>query len=277
MQGSSFYHGPSQTPRSVKGLMWVITIISLVAPIVTFVLWHYWNLPGPQQWLSLSSWGLEKGWLWQPFTYFFLHSGGIDFSVSLLLSLTFHLVLLWFAGSEVALRLGEKTFLLFYLGAGLFAGLLTALVLYFSNSSGVVVGNGPPLYALLILWAMLSPRLEFFLLFFIRFQAKWLVIGLLGFVILSHISRADWMMLTADLSGIGWGLAVGKWVFKSPIPFLKKKPKDRAEKIVDITLIHEEDEAFVDRMLEKISREGKESLTKGEEARLKKISERKKR
>jgi len=283
MQTSSFFVGPRKTPICVKWLVVFTTVISLLSPIVTYFLEHYWHLPGPGAWLSLSLFGLKQGWLWQPLTYFFLHSAGVGISFSLLISLFFHMFLLWFSGSEIDFRFGDKGFLLFYLGAGLFAGIIAALSLLFFSSQSVLVGSGPPVYALMMAWVMIYPDLELFFFFLIRIKAKWLVALYLAFALLVNLSYGAFIPFFADCAGIVWGFLVGHFFWKLPnpyplhleIPKRTQKKKNKENKIIDISVFQESDDIFMDRMLDKIAKKGENVLTKRERDRMKRISKKK--
>ncbi len=278
MQVSSLFAGSGKTPRSVKILIWITVLASLLTPIATFILNHYFKISGPSQWFTLSLWGLLQGWLWQPFTYFFLQAAGVGISLSLLISLFFHMLLLWFSGSEIASRFGSRSFLLFYLGGGIVSGILAATALFVFSSQSVVLGSGPPIYALLMAWVMLYPDLELVFFFVVRVKAKWLVALLLGISLLVSLSYGQFIPFFADVSGIIWGFCIGRWVWKLPNPYPlnlelpRRKKRDGSSKIIDISVMQESDAAFMDRMLDKIARKGKDSLTKRERERMDKIS-----
>ncbi len=279
MQVSSFFAGPERTPRPIKLLIWAIVATSFLSPILTFALNHYLQIPGPSQWLPLSSWGLLQGWVWQPITYMFIHSAGVGISLSLLISLFFHMLLLWFAGSEVENRYGTRAFLLFFFGGALLVGLLSAATLLLFSSQTLIIGSGPPIYALVMVWAMLYPDLELFFFFFLRLKAKWLVALFLGIALLINLSYGQFIPFFADLFGIAWGFLIGRFVWKLPNPYplnlsLPKRPgkKNRGGNIIDISVMHESDAAFMDRMLDKIARRGQDSLTRRERDRMEKIS-----
>jgi membrane associated rhomboid family serine protease len=284
MQASSFFVGPHQTPKSVKWLIAITLAVSILSPLTSYFLAHYFYQSGPLAWLPLSLSGLQQGWVWQPFTYFFLHSAGLGISLSLLISLFFHMLLLWFAGSEIDFRFGSKEFILFYLGAGIFAGLVAAAALFLFSSQSILIGSGPPVYASMMVWAMTYPDLELFFFFLIRIKAKWLVALYLVFALLINLSYGAFIPFLADLSAIVWGFLIGRWIWRLPnpyplnleIPFRRQKRTDREDKIIDITVFQEDDDAFMDRMLDKIAREGEKALTKRERERMKKISEKKK-
>ncbi len=283
MQASSFFIGPHKTPTSVKWLIWITAALSFLSPVLTYLCERFWHLPGPGAWFALSLVGLQKGWLWQPITYFFLHSAGIGISLALLISIIFHMLLLWFSGSEIAYRFGNKQFLLFYLGSGLVAGLVGSLILFLFSSPAVLVGSSPPVFALMTLWAMLNPNLELFFFFLIRIRAKWLVALYLGLALLMNLSYGDFIAFCADLTAILFAFLIGLFVWKleNPFPLNLDLPKRKTrtppeEKIIDITPVREDDDLFMDQMLDKIHRSGDSSLTPRERDRMQKISNRKK-
>lgn len=276
MQVSSFL----TAPRSIKILIWVTSIVSLLSPVITFIMMHHFHLVGPQQWLALSLGGMEQGWIWEPLSYLFIHSADTHISLGLLFSLFFHMLLLWYAGTEIAKRFGERSFFMLYFSAGLISGLVATALLYFFSSSEIVFGSGPAVYAALMVWIMLYPDLNLFFFFVIKLKAKWLILFLLGFALLTNISSGAYIPFIADLTGILFGFLVGRFVWKLSNPFSPnlefstRKPK-KEDKIIDISVVHEDDDIFMERMLDKISKSGKDSLTKREQDRMRKISQRK--
>jgi membrane associated rhomboid family serine protease len=281
MQSSSFFVGPHHTPKSVKWLIALIICCSILSPILTFILRHYFDFTGPGAWLSLSWTGLRKGWLWEPFTYFFIQATGEGISISFLISLFFQMLLLWFTGSEIVYRYGNKAFLLFYLGGGLFCGLIATAALFLFSSGSTIVGSGPPINSLLMLWTMLNPELQLFFFLFIRIKAKWLILVYLCFILLVNLSYGMFIPFLAELCGIIWGFLVGKVFWKLPNPYplnlnFQTDKKKQNGKIIDISAFQESDEAFMDRMLDKVAKKGEGSLTKRERERMQKISNAKK-
>lgn len=241
MQASPFLFSPQPTPRSVKLLIWITLLISLLSPIVTFITTHYFGMAGAQEWLALSYPGMRNGWLWEPVTYIFIHSMGEGISLSLLISLFFHMFLLWFSGSEIVSRFGIKVLLLLYLGGGIFSGLIALLALYLFGSPLPLFGSGPAVYALLFFWTMLYPDLKLFFLFIFQVKVKWLVALLLGIILLINLSSGEWISFLANLSGIFWGWLMGRFVGKlsNPYPFSihrrsKKGERSNNDKIIDL-------------------------------------------
>lgn len=284
MKSTFFFEKEPHTPKSIKSLIWITVLFSFLAPLLTYWMQKTFQMEGPLFWLSLSAQGIKNGWAWQPLTYFFIYSAGTSITLSFLIGLFFNMLLLWFTGIEIERRYGNRNFLLFYLGAGLSSALLTLPLLFAFSQNAIVIGNSPPIFSLIILWTMLHPETEFFFFFVIKIKAKWLSTLYLGIMLLSALSSGDTFLFFAEFFGILWGFCIGRFVWKLPNPyplnlelpsFIRKKKKNLG-KIIDISAFYEDDDQFMDRMLEKIAKGEHEKLTKKEKERMQKISERKK-
>src|SRR4051812_40790535 len=60
---------------------------------------------------------ITQFWVWQIFTYMFLHAAGV-------FHLLFNMLVVWFFGSELEERWGSQFFLTYYLVCGVGAGLI---------------------------------------------------------------------------------------------------------------------------------------------------------
>jgi len=108
--GGGVGFGPPVTPPVIKQL--------LIANALVFVFQVLWPV--------LAEFGavrpfrvFQEGWIWQPFTYMWLHAG--------LAHIGFNMLALWMFGSPVALAWGPQKFLRFYLACGVGAGFIIAL------------------------------------------------------------------------------------------------------------------------------------------------------
>jgi membrane associated rhomboid family serine protease len=99
--------GPPVTPNVIKQLL-IANLAVFVAQAVVPVLWQLGSVTPYLFW--------RQGYLWQPFTYMWLHAG--------LMHIAFNMLALWMFGSPLALLWGEKKFLRFYLLCGVGAGLI---------------------------------------------------------------------------------------------------------------------------------------------------------
>ena len=77
----------------------------------------------------------EDFWVWQPFTYMFLHSANVFHVV-------FNMLLLWWLGSELEIYWGRRYFLFYYLTCGVGAALIYMLSVFIYY---LVTGNAAPL------------------------------------------------------------------------------------------------------------------------------------
>jgi len=215
---------------------------------------------------------LTKPWMWwQLLTYGFVHSPD---SLSHIL---FNMLGLWFLGREVELHYGRQEFLRLYLVL-LVVG---ALVWSIGNrlhpaqvAGGVsVLGASGAVVGVVILFALNFPR-RTLLLFFVLPVPAWLVGVLVVVSDLQGVPRPDSnVSYTVHLGGaafaflyyqFGWNLTrlTGGGFSLSR---LKPRPKLR---IHDPVSEEAELSAEVDRILEKIHREGEGSLTRKERRKL---------
>jgi membrane associated rhomboid family serine protease len=192
---------------------------------------------------------------WQLLTYMFLHSApGFGGGFSPLHILMNMLMLLMFGG-PVERRLGAKRFLRYYLICGLAGGLLTLLPPFRSvtlGASGAVLG-------VLTAFGLFYPDAPV-LLFFIPVPAKIFVIF---FALLNLFSAAGAQDGISYIAHIG-GMAAGYLMIRG-VPFagrmtrrLEMRERERRERRrAELRLRRDE-------ILDKMNREGRESLTQEE-------------
>jgi membrane associated rhomboid family serine protease len=151
--------GPPVTPRVIKQI--------LIANVAVFVAQH---MLGGAFTLSFSVvpfrfW--NEGYIWQPFTYMWLHSPGS------LVHIGFNMLALWMFGSPLALVWGERRFLRFYLISGVGAGFLiaawpAALVLFGAVTPAYAMptlGASGAVYGVLLAYSLTWPDRTIMLLF----------------------------------------------------------------------------------------------------------------
>jgi membrane associated rhomboid family serine protease len=100
-------------------------------------------ITGPMARFALNGWGIGL------LTYFWLHAGVLKGTVRLIGNLIF----LWPFGNAVCAKLGNKLYLLVYLGFGLLAGLIHLLV-----GSGSAAGAGGVICGILGIYIVLFPE-----------------------------------------------------------------------------------------------------------------------
>lgn len=290
--------GPNSPPKPVLSILLTTLCFSLLTALLN-PFFSYFDLSTPHYLFSLSLSGMKSGYLWQILTFLFLQEGGgngIHFGY--LLGLFFNLAILWFIGTSLCETYGKRSFYWFYIGCGVIGGLCGLLGLALTGTDSLLSGPTPALLALLLAWAMLNPEAEILLFFLIPIKAKWLALGTVGAFLLIYLSQWDLVHFLFYLGGAfsGYLYALTVWDLESPFPWSKqvdtpirylgkkiqrlfvKSSTHPKSKIIDIktgTVLMEEDDAFMDRMLNKIARNGVNSLSAAEKKRMKLISEKK--
>ena len=113
---------------------------------------------------------LRLGWIWQPFTYMFVHAS--------LSHLFFNMLGLFFFGTAVERSLGSREFALFYLLTGTLAGLFSLAAFALGGALGVrLVGASGAVYAVLLAFAVINPRARIFIWGILPVPAPLLVAG----------------------------------------------------------------------------------------------------
>jgi uncharacterized protein len=161
---------------------------------------------------------LQGKYLWTFVTSMFMHGG--------LFHLFVNMLSLFFIGSLVEKILGKKRYLMFYLAAGLFAGVFFVLSsLIFTNSfETFAVGASGALFGLIGLLMFLTPDLPVYIMFIpIPIKMKYAAPGIL--ILLWIISAIGDIPIgnTAHLGGLILGLGYGL--------YLRKKYKNKTRYI----------------------------------------------
>ena len=200
--------------------------------------------------------------IWQPFTYMFIH--GDFFHVFM------NMFVLWMFGSEMESIWGKKEFLKFYFITGIGSGLIW-LVFNFS-SNAVLIGASGAIYGILLAYGLMFPNRKVLIYFLFPVKVKYFVIflGLMAFVSSLSYSGSNISHLT-HLSGmmIGFVYMKSKWTIKrfslllnSYLASIKYKKSIKKEKqLANI-------QANVDKLLDKVSEVGFDSLSEDEKDKL---------
>lgn len=202
---------------------------------------------------------LERGWVWQPLTYMFLHGGFFH--------LLFNMFVLWMFGSEIERLWGSNEFLKYFVLCGLGGAALSFIFSYHS----ILIGASGAVYGVLLAFGMLFPNRYIYIWFLLPIRAKYLVAGLAAIEFLSGISRAgDGIAHFAHIGGMVAGFAYLKWPRhrKGLFDTLRARWRRRDLHVVEGGAGRQRDpalEAEIDRILDKISAHGLQSLTPEEE------------
>lgn len=152
---------------------------------------------------------IDKFYVWQVFTYQFLHSFNV-------FHIVFNMLLLWWLGSELESRWGSKLFLAYYLISGTGAGVLYVLVMAvhgyitgtFAGWTTPVVGASGAVFGLMLAYGVLfGERIVYFMMVF-PMRAKWFTVILGAVEVATLLNSGIGGSQEANLAHLG-GLASG--------------------------------------------------------------------
>lgn len=199
-------------------------------------------------------------WLWQFFTYMFLHSTTDPWH------LIFNILGLWMFGSEVERILGVRRFLTLYFTAGIFAGICCCVFTPWTP----ILGASGAIFAIEVAFAMYFPNATVIFYFF-PMKAKYLVMIFAGITIFNCIIPRDGNIAHfAHLGGLVYGFLFVRYSYRV-VDLLRKWQIRQQEK--ELMKDHEL-RAKVDEILDKVNRDGLRNLTWRERNFLKNASKR---
>jgi Uncharacterized membrane protein (homolog of Drosophila rhomboid) len=195
--GTGLGFGPPFTPPIIKQLLITLACVFLAENFV--------ELRGALSVQPVSVW--EHGYLWQPFTYMWLHEG--------LGHIAMNCFVLWMFGSPLAMAWGPKRFLRFYLVCGIGAGVLIATVPYLlyalggSNYSLVMstLGASGAIYGVILAYSLTWPDRTIMLIFPpVAFRAIWLIPALFFMQVVLDPNNTSKVSHVGHLGGVavGW-------------------------------------------------------------------------
>ncbi len=237
-----------------------------------------------EAWFNLIPSRVFKGEVWRLLSYAFLHQG--------LLHIFINMMMLWMLGRDVEEVLGTRNFVVLYLLSGIAAGLCTALL----SPYGIVVGASGAVLGVVMAFGMLFPTRMVFVWFIFPVPAKILVfmIALIELVNVQVAGTSDHIAHFAHLGGMAFGYMFTKkrywweshietW-WQTVLAFyhrvFNRHPANEDFDFEEYTAGFDEgdldirDEVELDRILQKIKREGMSSLTWMEKQFLEEMSRR---
>ncbi|MBJ7448949.1 MAG: hypothetical protein JHC93_01160 [Parachlamydiales bacterium] len=276
----SFFSQIPNTPRILKVLLWIFASITFIIAI----------FPKFIAFFSLSLMGIKELYLWQPLTYWlFLPNDGVSFS--LLFNLFFNISIFWFAGSSIIAEVGSKSFLRFIAVSSIGSAIVALLTILTTGHDTLINGPTAMIYSMLLVFSMLFANLELRVFFMMSIKAKWLISILIMFASVDYLSKQQYIALLTFWAtlGVSYIYAIAAWKLKSPFSLthffdnkianlfnFSSKNSASASKIFDIKTGKSvrADSEFMDAMLAKVARQGKDSLTWKEKWRMRRISKR---
>ena len=204
--------------------------------------------------------------LWQPFTYLFFHGG--------VWHVLINMFVLWMFGSELERLWGKVHFLRFYFITGIGAGLIT--MLFGLDSITPIVGASGAVYGILLAYGLTYPNRTIYLYGIIPIKSLWFIIGIGTIAFISSFDGGSQISHLTHLSG----MVIGYFVLKKPVRLndlwfsirkrtMEYKVQQQEKKFSEQQAI----ELDIDRILDKIHREGFDSLSEEENDRLYKGSQ----
>lgn len=220
---------------------------------------------------------------WQLFSYMFMHASFTH--------ILFNMLALWMFGMELEHVWGSRKFLIYYLLCGFGGGLANLIVAPMFTSVGPTVGASGAIYGVLLAFGMMFPERQIYIYFLLPIRAKYFVVLYMAFEIFSvgsmdgvahfaHLGGAlvGFLYLLADgyqfgSSGTYGGGGSSGNIFTRMGNFGRQQPKDlysdvTEAKVYDINEYTRKDEEVaqkqIDDILDKISKNGYQSLTEDE-------------
>ncbi len=278
-QSTGFRFGGPLTPV-VKKLMIINGAVFLIQQLAGL----FW--PGLLEHLfGLNHQGLVREyWIWQIFTYMFLHGGWLH--------IIFNLFGMWMFAGELESLWGGRRFLQYYIFSGVGAGVFIALMNYIVSIKfpayaalpyvPTTIGASGAIYGILLAYGLTWPNREVLLYFLFPIKMKYLVLifGLIEFFgtlsgasgeggNVSHVGHlggllSGFLLLVAQRKGASRSATRkdGKNFFRDP---LKKYRLIRKQRQIRRRI---EAKRIIDTLLEKIARQGMSSLSPRERKQL---------
>jgi len=183
--------GPGSVSPAVKAIIW--------ANVAVYVL--TWLFPRLMAVLGLIPGAVvERFWIWQPFTYMFVHAGPMHILVNMLG--------IWMFGVELERLWGTRFFVRYYLVTGLGAA-ATSLVWSLLPLPGsaviyqtVTVGASGALFGLLLAYALYYPERPILLFLLFPIPAKYFVIIIGAISFMAATQGGGTVAETAHLGGL---------------------------------------------------------------------------
>lgn len=223
-------------------------------------------------WLALDPLAVTREFqVWRLVSYMFLHDIGSVWHI------LFNMLMLWMFGPPVAREMGERSFFTLYLGAGIFAGLCSIAWYGSMGIPTIIVGASGALFALLVAFARFFPDQQLLMFFIFPVPVRYAVI-IIGVIEILLVNSNDGVARVAHLGGALYAWVYLRWFFgRGGAGFTAqwkhrqvKKRWENAQRDGERLREAMED---IDPILQKIGREGMESLTRDERKKLERVSE----
>ncbi|MCR4676895.1 MAG: rhomboid family intramembrane serine protease [Sphaerochaetaceae bacterium] len=150
-------------------------------------------------WLSLVPAWMDKFYIWQYFTYMFVHQ---DF-----FHILFNMYVLFMFGTMLERSLGSYEFICFYVVCGVLGGLVGGVVYRLTGMANIVVyGASGAVYALMFLASVMAPNTRVLLFFFIPIRLGMVILIFMAIELVGVLTQASGVSYVVHLSSmvIAW-------------------------------------------------------------------------
>jgi membrane associated rhomboid family serine protease len=252
-----------------KAVKWLIIITSgffflQLLPVLGALLRYYFPLIPYETFI--------KGQVWRLLTYMFMHD-----TVSPL-HILFNMLVLWMFGVELENLWGARRFSVFYIVCGIGSGLFSVISIFTSAVNTPVIGASGAVLGVITAYALFYPQRQILLFFVLPVNIRIFVLGYALYSVYGALVPHGNISHLTHLGGIIVALFYVKlypYIFEVFREFLERiKEKNRRKDTERANFYKRFFEQQVDPILDKISREGMQALTKKERDILKKAAQR---
>ena len=193
-QTRSVMFGSGSTPPAVKGLIIANAVVFIFQALVDD---HFVILFGLVPYLVWT-----RLYVWQVFTYQFLHGG--------LFHILFNMLALWMFGCDLERRWGASFFLRYYFVSAIGGGILNTVLL--PNQIVPSIGASAGIYGVLLAYGLIYPEriVYFYFLFPIKMKHFVLLMGAIS-LYSSIVASQSGIAHLAHLGGMGFGYVYLRW------------------------------------------------------------------
>lgn len=233
----------------------VLILICVVSYFIDFSLYHLGVQIGGQYFLN-EILGIvpiqisQRYWVWQFVTYIFMHGHPLH--------LLLNMLILWYFGSEIEMRLGRWEFLKYFLICGVGAGLFNYAVNVWvfadvARLSHPIIGASGAIFGILAAYGIFFSENYFLVFFLFPMKAKYFVLLMAGIELVMGVennARAqDNVAHFAHLGGMGVGAIYCFFKYLRPPGGRRQTLKDRERERLkkQFTLIVNSDDKQGDR------------------------------
>jgi len=199
--------------------------------------------------------------IWQPFTYLFFHGG--------IWHVLINMFVLWMFGSELERLWGKQHFLKYYFITGIGSGILTAL--FYLDSAIPVVGASGAVFGVLLAYGITYPNRIVYLYGIFPIKSIFFVIGIGVIAFVSSFNSVTQISHITHLGGmvIGYVMLKSRWNWKDIWFSIRKRTLEYKIQLEEKKISHRKElEQDINKLLDKINRNGFHSLSDKEERRL---------